>query len=94
MTTSTRGQTKKSRIVKPITAKQRAAADRYSAQHGPLLIYPAGAGLPKDSWWTRPQTREEFQQLAAAERPRMALSSAGRAIRLIAAKDSKAVETC
>lgn len=66
---------KKPRIVKPRTAKQRAAA-RAFANRSPLKL-SSNEGLPTSSWWAEPRAREEFEGIAATEAQRMRLSRLG-----------------
>jgi hypothetical protein len=54
-----------------------AASVRRSA-HEVYLIQSARDGLPKDSWWLRCRTREEFDARIKAEAGRMKLSKFGR----------------
>lgn len=60
------------------TAKQHAAAKRYTAQQ-PTHV-PAAVGLPASSWWTQGQSREAFQAEAAQHSRRMRESKFGRAV--------------
>lgn len=42
---------------------------------GELVMAPAGSS---ESWWTRAKTREEFDRIAAEQRPRLTQSPFGR----------------
>lgn len=61
------------RIQKPRTAAQRAQTKRVPS----LVCIPEDQGMPTESWWTRPRSREEFDQVAAHERERMRDSKFG-----------------
>lgn len=66
------------RTKKPPSAKQRAHAAHYKTQaHNVVRVGPADPGLPAESWWTRPRTRDEFDAAAAGEARRMAESKFG-----------------
>jgi hypothetical protein len=56
------------RVVKPRSAKQRESAMRY--RESQPKIQPTTVP-PSESWWTKPQTREEFDQAVVKEAPRM-----------------------
>lgn len=58
--------------------------------NGPLVvIQPAAAGLPTESWWTKARTRQEFDRLAAQAYPRMMVSTFGRSNGLLLGANSR-----
>jgi hypothetical protein len=67
----------KPRIVKPMSAKQRANANRLktSVTHRVVPSSPA----PATSWWIG-RTREQLQEDAAAQRARMSTTRFGRTL--------------
>jgi hypothetical protein len=67
------------RVVKGRTPlQQEHAADYKTRPESVLNLLPAESGLPSDSWWATPCTREEFAARVANERPRMVTSKLGR----------------
>lgn len=66
------------RIVKPRSAKQRAQAEAWG---GAAMVTPAAepstVNAPECSWWTKPRSREEFDELAKQQVARMKASTFG-----------------
>jgi hypothetical protein len=67
------------RVVKRRTPlQQQHAADYKTRPESVLTIHPTDRGLPTDSWWAVPCTREQFDALVAHEQRRISVSKFAR----------------
>jgi hypothetical protein len=70
------------RIEKPPTEKQRAQAKAWNTIPA---VEPSAVNAPDRSWWIGPQSREEFDAVAAEQAPRMKASTFGQGKQVVVA---------